>query len=91
MKIIGKTKEGYILDASEDEIANLIGYYCKYSLDKKVQLSIGDQINISQMYKQLYDLSRKHEEIENAKEKLAECIKYMDEIEPVISIKVNEQ
>lgn len=89
MKIIGRTKEGYIIDASTDEIANLVGYYGKYSLDKKVQLSIGDQINISQMYKQLYNLSRKHEEIKNAKEKLAECIKYMDEIEPVIDVKID--
>ena len=89
MKIIGRTKEGYILDASADEIANLVGYYGKYSLDKKVQLNIGDEINISQMYKQLYNLSRKHEEIESAKEKLAECIKYMDEIEPVIDIKID--
>lgn len=89
MKIIGRTKEGYILDASSDEIANLVGYYGKYFLEKKVHLNIGDEINISQMYKQLYDLSRKHEEIENAKEKLSECIKYMDEIAPVIEVKID--
>ena len=30
MKIIGKTEDGYIIEASQDEVANLIGYYSKY-------------------------------------------------------------
>ncbi len=90
MKIIGKTKEGYILDASANEVANLIGYYGEYSLKQgNVSLGIGEEIKISQMYDQLYKLHVKHNEIEAAKEKLSECIKYMNEVQPVIDVKVD--
>lgn len=90
MKIIGKTKEGYILDASANEIANLIGYYGEYSLRQdNVSLGIGEEIRISQMYDQLYKLHVKHNEIEAAKIKLEECIKYMNEVQPVIDVKID--
>lgn len=91
MKIIGRTNNGYILDASKDEVANLIGYYGSYSLDKNIDLNVGNEINIAQMYKQLYDLHHRHEEIDRAKVKLAECIKNMEDVLPVIDVNIDNK
>jgi hypothetical protein len=50
VKVIGKTEGGYILEASNDEVANLIGYYSTYDKDYK-RPNCGDNIQISSMYK----------------------------------------
>ena len=89
MKIIGKTQKGYILDASEDEVANLIGYYGEYSLREQCgKLNIGDEIQISRMYEQLYKLHDNHKDIERAKECLTQCIENMEEVLPVIHVSI---
>lgn len=56
MQIIGQTKDGWILSASEQEVARLIGYYSKY--DNKSGTCIGSEINVNVMYEQLYNLSK---------------------------------
>lgn len=59
MKVIAKTKDGYLLEASETEIANLIGYYSQYEsgFDRR-GLNIGDSLKISEMFQQLYSLKK---------------------------------
>ena len=45
MKVIAKTENGYILDASADDIAGIEGMY---SHEKKINL--GDEINIAGLF-----------------------------------------
>lgn len=79
MKVIGKSKGGYILEASDNEIANLIGYYSQYDSDYR-KPECGDTIQISSMYQQLYNLK-------NNQPKLKDTVKMLrglaDSLEPV--------
>jgi hypothetical protein len=79
VKIIGKSESGYILEASNDEVANLVGYYSIYDKDYK-RPNCGDNIQISSMYKQLYNLK-------NNEPKLKDTVKILrglaDSLEPV--------
>lgn len=59
MKIIARAANSFVFMATEDETAKLVGY--KY--DSGIHLKIGDEINISEMYNQLYDLSSYEEEL----------------------------
>lgn len=58
MKIIGKTKEGFIIEAHANEVARLIGFYSQHSMTKTFDhrvdpLPVGAEININGMYEQL--------------------------------------
>lgn len=89
MKIIGRTEKGYILDATKEEVANLIGFYSAYEKDfRKKSIGIGSEINISGMYKQLYGLAVKHDDIEKAKDNLKRCIELLDIVNPMIDISI---
>lgn len=55
MKIIAKTNSQFVITASHDEVANLIGYYSAY---QGVLPKEGDDIKVNDMYKQLYKLRR---------------------------------
>ena len=89
MKVIGYTEKGYMLDASKEEIANLIGFYSTYGEDfKKEFIGIGSEINVSGVYKQLYGLAGKYEDIERAKDNLKRCIELLDIVNPLIDISV---
>ena len=48
MKVIGKTENGYLIDAKRDELANLQGMYSHY--DDNFRLNIGDEINIQPFF-----------------------------------------
>ena len=89
MKVIGYTEKGYMLDATKEEIANLIGFYSTYGEEfRKKAIGIGSEINISGMYKQLYGLAGSYENIEKAKENLKQCIELLDIVNPLINISV---
>lgn len=50
MKIIGKTQNGFILDASNDEIALLMGFRRTYDDGfKQLNVGIGTEMNLSKM------------------------------------------
>lgn len=56
MKIIGTTQNGFILEATENELANIAGYYSKFSgISDKFKL--GTEIAVSDIYKQLDTLA----------------------------------
>ena len=87
MKIIGYTEKGYMLDATKEEIANLIGFYSTYSEEyRKSSIGIGSEINVSGMYKQLYRLAESYEDIERAKDNLKRCIELLDIVNPLIEV-----
>ena len=89
MKVIGYTEKGYMLDATKEEIANLIGFYGTYGEEyKKKSIGIGSEINVSGMYKQLYGLAGKYDDIERAKDNLKRCIELLDIVNPLIDINI---
>jgi hypothetical protein len=82
MKILGKTEDGYILEAHSDEVANLIGYYSKYNENFKVQ--VGDEIRINEMYHQLYTLQHKQPELQTIVSTLKNLADLLEPVCPVI-------
>ncbi len=60
MKIIGETDNGFILDATKQEVANLIGFYSQFEIG---QIKTGMDIEVHHMYTQLYDLSHMEREL----------------------------
>jgi len=88
MKIIGKTENGYIIEASKDDVANLIGYYSHYS--KEVNISVGDEIQVSKMYQQLHDLERSQPEMRKVVSTLRGMADLLEPVCPVIEKRVKE-
>lgn len=89
MKVIGYTEKGYMLDATNEEIANLIGFYGTYVQEyKKKSIRIGSEINVSGMYNQLYGLAMSSEDIIRAKDNLKRCIELLDIVNPLIDISI---
>lgn len=67
MKIIGETEKGFILDATTQEVANLIGFYSGFEIG---HIKTGVEIEINHMYSQLYDLNHMEREIGQIADKL---------------------
>ena len=49
MKIIGKTANGLLVDASEDELARILGYYSSYAVPNKSALNPGAEIEVQSL------------------------------------------
>ena len=89
MKVVGYTEKGYMLDATKEEIANLIGFYSTYGEEfRNKSIRIGSEINVSGMYKQLYGLAGKYDDIERAKDNLKRCIELLDIVNPIIDVSI---
>jgi hypothetical protein len=81
MKVLGKSSNTYILEATQIEIANLIGYY--YHGDCSGIIIPGAEIQISPMYKQLYNLKENQPELQ----KIVTTLRNLaDSLEPVCPI-----
>ena len=89
MKIIGKTNGGWILTASRTEVANLVGYYSAYD-DGATKLKSGDEINVADMYRQLYYLANHQEELSKLSQYLIEVANQLVLREPIIRNATNE-
>ncbi len=77
MKIIGKTSSGFIIEAGENEVARLIGFYSSGRASETL-LKIGADIQVNPMFDQLYkikELKRNITEIEANAVKLLESIR----------------
>ena len=88
MKIIGETQNGFICELSKTEAANLIGFHSEYSC-QKARPHVGWEIQINEMYKQLYQIKAINSHVkaisESAKE-LAEAVRVKSPvIEPIIA------
>jgi hypothetical protein len=93
MKIIGSTgRRGYItdkfiLEATETELYNLIGYYSRCNSDIKVD--VGDEIKVSEMYHQLYDLMNNKitaEKIATELEAIASLLRVKDPVKRALEV-----
>jgi hypothetical protein len=89
MKIIGKgsrnknCEDTYLLSCTETELANLVGYYYKGD-EKCPKLEVGDEINISEMYQQLYSLKFHEQDVKRIEDNLVSMLNGIRMVEPVI-------
>ena len=91
MKIIGITKHGFIIEAHADEVANLTGYYSHYSnVDGFKSPAVGDTIQISKMYKQLYELKAMDGELSRIATTLRGFADHLETVQPIIRPKPEE-
>lgn len=72
MKVIGESKNGYIITATKDEIANLQGLYSYYSDGFKV--NVGDELNINPFY----DMAKKANSIRSRRDELESVANHID-------------
>ncbi len=87
MRVIGKTDGGMILEATNSEIANLIGYYSDYSKTAKVhELKPGSEIKVGAMFMQLYQLQGKQGELKKLQDALREAADKLTPVIPVIPV-----
>lgn len=52
MKVLGKTKEGAIIEVTQEEAANLAGIYLMFSGDERAKWEVGATWDIGLMYKE---------------------------------------
>ena len=93
MNIIGKTKDGYILQAESYEVARLAGYYSESSASRSKRFEVGTTIDVNSMYLQLQKIKEIKPHVRSitaAAEDLLKAITYnYPVLEPVIEA-VNE-
>lgn len=82
MTIIGKTPSGFIIQATEKEIANLCGYYSATADSKIGTLQAGAEIKVNEMFQQLYKLSFMKQEVMEVQNKLREYANALDRVVP---------
>jgi hypothetical protein len=85
MKIIAKTKDGYILESTSKEVANFVGYYSEYDAKfKDLKLNIGDEIHVSDVYRKLNAITRHRRELESISRALRGILEFVEPICPVL-------
>lgn len=80
MKIIAKTNGGVIIEATENEIANVMGY-AYASTNGCPKINIGTDIKISDMYQRLTDIQYNSQRVKDAKDKLKNMLSTLDKVE----------
>jgi hypothetical protein len=63
MKIIGQQEYGWILTATNEEIANFIGFYSSYDRNFS-RPKIGDEVLVSAVYEQLKGFARAKQQLD---------------------------
>ena len=84
MKIIAEQKDGFVIQATKDEIYNLIGFYSSYSSERP-RLKENDEIEVSKMYKQLYEMKDNQARLKSARSVLLAIAGSLELVEPVIN------
>lgn len=93
MKILAEKHEGYILDVTGDELANILGWHSRYSdgfkkSDIQDAIKNGSAVKISEIYRD-YERTRFYKNNERLKEaatKLRQMAEALEPIEEVIKI-----
>ena len=87
MKIIGKTADGYILEASEEEVTNFVGYYRH---EKRGEYRPGTVIKVSPLFDQLKFLESRTGTLSNIIHLLREYADKLELIDPVVIKEIHE-
>ncbi len=82
MKVIGKTERGFILEASEDEIANLVGEYYWSAVERKVK--IGSTINVKKMYDRIQHLRNAAGSLQEFRNKMRHIMKLTEPLDRIV-------
>lgn len=85
MKIIGKTEEGFMLSATEDELAKLLGLSSAYSIEDRSRVLVpGKKIAVADLYKRLERLGRLPAELTAAQKALRGIADALEIVEPLL-------
>lgn len=89
MKIIAQVdKNTVLLQASTDEIANLVGYSDSWAAQNKRgnrDFKVGDEIRVHEMFRRLYALEHRKGELERLAKQLRAQADLLESVEPVIA------
>jgi hypothetical protein len=91
MKIIGAAADGKLLiEATRDEVANLLGAYSAYQLKdaglSENALKPGVEIEVRGAYERLYWLQNRHHEFGHLRDALSRALRETERLQPVFSI-----
>jgi hypothetical protein len=94
MKIIGKTKDGFILQATDYELGRLTGHYSLSEYEKSLgseqnrryggAVQIGDEIQVSAMYSQLTLMATLEKRMADARGILTTVAGGLTMVDPII-------
>lgn len=85
MKIVAKTQNGYMIAATEDELAHLVGHHYPRGLESAgVELKIGTLIQIGEMWNRLYRLAQTRDALGNAADTLRKAADAVVEVAPIL-------
>lgn len=87
MKIIGKTNYGYILEASEEEISNFVGFYRH---EQRGEYRPGTEIKVSPLFDQLEFLKTREGTLANIISLLREYAGKLELIDPIVIREISE-
>ena len=93
MKIIGKRRDGFIVQASESEIANILGYYGSYPSAGCPKLEVGIEIEVSALYNRLNAMRKSEETLADCRKSLRSLADLIDPIDNLIkaAVQVEEE
>jgi hypothetical protein len=87
MRVLAKTKEGFILDAKDDECANLVGFDSTYSMWRGGKsLEIGMTLCVSETFKALIEHRQISGKIRNCQKQLREAADSLDAPVPLLDL-----
>jgi hypothetical protein len=83
MKIIGKTPSGRILEATTEELGQLLGYHDRHNVSE-YSIEVGHEIEVHKMFSQLYGLARAQDELKRVSTTLHSIANLLLIADPVI-------
>lgn len=89
MKIIAEAKGGFLIEATADELSNLMGYASDFyrTYDRREgneKFRIGDKIPIKKMYDRLYGMANMSKELTEISAKLRAASDFVNTALPTI-------
>jgi len=87
MKIAAQTEKGFLIAVETEELYRLIGFYSCYDQKKprNHEFKIGDEIQVSAMYQQLYNLAEKQSKLTKIAAELRIVADVLELRDPVIA------
>ena len=85
MKIIATTPGGFLLSATEDEVANLLGGFSKYDDGMRAQLVVGATIDARKLYDHWRNFQQIESNLSQAAASLRAAAGIIDTVPPMIT------
>jgi hypothetical protein len=84
MKIIGQTNGGFIAQMSAREAYNIAGLYSEYGNNKEVEIKVGMEVKVSDIYTRYNDIVRREGERKQIVDMLKASISVIDAMPSVL-------